>query len=72
MPGHTAACDVPTAALDEALRRARAIDPTCSEEAVGRFLQEIDEAGECLRSTSAAGPPSAVAFTSSWTEARGE
>jgi hypothetical protein len=60
--------DLPTTAVEEALRLARAVDRGCSEEAVREFMMGIAEADKALRAAVPSGPPSVVPFDASWSD----
>jgi hypothetical protein len=54
--------------VEHALRVAQALDPTCSEESICRFLLEILEASAALGVVDVVGPPSVVPFNATWPE----
>jgi hypothetical protein len=60
--------DLPTTAVEEALRLARSVDPGCSEGAIREFLMGIAEADQALRAVVPSGPPSVVPFNASWSD----
>lgn len=63
--------DLPTTAVEDALRLARSVDPGCSEGAIREFLLAIAEADQALRAVVPCGPPYVVPFNASWSDEGG-
>ncbi len=57
---------VSEAEIDDALRRARRIDPTTSREAVARYLQEIAEMTRQLEGIDPGETPGSAYFSPGW------
>jgi hypothetical protein len=64
--------EVPSKDVQFTLIRARRIDPTCEESAIGGYMREIAEAEAMLDNVDLGAVPLTVSFSASWEDEPGQ